>query len=325
MKLNQLRDVVAVAERGSLRGAARQLGLAQPAITRSIREIERELGVALFERHARGMMLTQIGTVFVRRASVVQSELRRARDEVDQLRGQTTGRVAVGLSTVSHLALLPGTLGAFRNRYPDVLLDVSEGLYPNMHAMLDDGLIDFYVGPLPETPLSKDYVIEKLFENERVVLARIGHPLAGSKSLRDLVDARWITTSITVQSEAELGPLFARHGFPSPRVQMQAHSALTMIVAAAYSDLLTMMPQQWCRFPWTESLLQKINVKERLLAPAMHVVRRTRMPLTPAAEFLCDLLRRAAQQQPLTRAESGKPATPPKAIRSQRAGRRPAQ
>ena len=316
MKLNQLRDVVAVAERGSLRGAARELGLAQPAITRSIREIERELGVALFERHARGMTLTTIGTVFVRRARVIQGELRRVRDEVDQLRGQTTGRVAVGLSTVSHLALLPATLGAFRSRYPDVLLDVSEGLYPNMHMALDDGLIDFYVGPLPETPLSKDYMIEKLFENERVVLARIGHPLAGSKSLRDLADARWITTSITVQSEAELGPLFARHGLPSPRIQMQAHSALTMIVAAAHSDLLAMMPQQWCRFPWTNALLQKINVKERLFAPAMHIVRRTRLPLTPAAEFFCDLLRRAAHQQPPGAAPAHKPATLSKPSRS---------
>lgn len=324
MKLNQLRDVVAVAESGSLRGAARRLGLAQPAITRSIREIERELGVALFERHARGMTLTQIGTVFVRRASIVQNELRRARDEVDQLRGQTTGRVAVGLSTVSHLALLPGTLRAFRNRYPDVLLDVSEGLYPNIHTMLDDGLIDFYVGPLPETPLSKDYLIEKLFENERVVLARIGHPLVSAKSLADLVDARWITTSITVQSEAELGPLFARHGLPSPRVQMQAHSALTMIVAAANSDLLAMMPQQWCGFPWTEGLLQKINVKEILLAPAMHVVRRTRMPLTPAAEFLCDLLRRAAHQQLFAGAPSHQAATPMKPGKSRRTRRKAA-
>jgi len=67
--------------------------------------------------------------------------------------------------------------------------------------------------------------------------------------MRDLVDARWIATSITVQSDAELGPLFARHGLPLPRVQMQVRSALTMIVAAAHSDLLTMLPQQWREFP----------------------------------------------------------------------------
>ncbi|HTP81621.1 MAG TPA: LysR family transcriptional regulator, partial [Alphaproteobacteria bacterium] len=58
MKLSQVRDVVAVAERGSLRAAARHLGAAQPALSRSIHELERELGVPLFERRARGMVLT---------------------------------------------------------------------------------------------------------------------------------------------------------------------------------------------------------------------------------------------------------------------------
>jgi DNA-binding transcriptional LysR family regulator len=295
MKLNQLRDVVAVAERGSLRGAARHLGLAQPAITRSIREIERELGVALFDRHAKGMTLTHMGEVFVRRASSVQGELRRVREEIDQLRGQTTGRIAVGLSTVTHLALLPRTLAAFRARYPDVFLDIAEGLFPQMQTSIEDGQIDFYVGPLPEVQLAKDFAIEKLFDNERLIFGRIGHPLADATSLRDLVGAQWITTSITVQSDAELAPLFARHGLPPPRVQMQAHSALTMIVASANSDLLTMMPKQWGDFTWTGTLLRTINVKETLTAPAMHIVRRTRLPLTPAAEYLCDLLRRAAQ------------------------------
>jgi LysR family transcriptional regulator of abg operon len=293
MKLTQLRDVVTVGERGSLRGAARHLGLAQPAITRSIREIERELGVPLFERQARGMVLTPMGERFVLRARTVQDELRRAREEIDQLRGQTTGRVSVGLSTVSHIALLPRSLQAFRARYPDVLLDIEEALYPNIEIALITGKLDFYVGPLPETPLPKDLAAEKLFDNRRVVLARKGHALAGARSLRDLVDANWIATSVTIQPNAELGPLFERHGLAAPKVRMQAHSALTMIMAAAHSDLLAMMPQQWRDSPWSNELLQVIEVEELLTAAAMHIVKRTRLPLTPAAEYLCDLLRRA--------------------------------
>lgn len=66
MKLTHLRDIIAVSEHGSLRAAGRHLGIAQPAITRSIREIEHELGVPLFERHAKGVRLTSMGEVFVR-------------------------------------------------------------------------------------------------------------------------------------------------------------------------------------------------------------------------------------------------------------------
>jgi LysR family transcriptional regulator, regulator of abg operon len=60
MKLKRIRDVVAIADRGSLRAAAQHLTLAQPALTRSVRELERELGIDLFERHARGMPLTPL-------------------------------------------------------------------------------------------------------------------------------------------------------------------------------------------------------------------------------------------------------------------------
>ena len=147
MKLNQLRDVVAIAERGSLRAAARHLTLAQPALTRSVHELERELGVPLFERRARGMILTPMGEAFVRRASAVLSEVRRARDEVEQLHGGTRGRVVAGLSLAAHIALLPPALKPFRARYPQVQLHLIEGLYPALEAGLKDGSVDFYVGP----------------------------------------------------------------------------------------------------------------------------------------------------------------------------------
>ena len=69
MKLHQIRDLLAVADKGSLRAAARHLGLAQPSISRSIRELERELGVPLLERRARGTVLTPTGQRFAGRAS----------------------------------------------------------------------------------------------------------------------------------------------------------------------------------------------------------------------------------------------------------------
>lgn len=296
MKLNQLRDVVAVAERGSLRAAARHLGIAQPAISRSIREVERELGVDLFERHAKGAVLTAMGEAFVRRAMAVQTELRHAKEEIEQLRGMTTGHVSIALSTVPHLALLPKALGAFRARYPDILLTVMEGLLPAALPSLLDGTLDFYVGPLTEEPLAKDLVVETLFQNSRRVFGRRGHPLAGAKSLRDLADASWITTTVTLDSRAELGPLFESHGLPRPRIEMRAPSALTMIVAAANSDLLMMLPEQWLDFPAVRDLLTSFEIDESLPAPTVCVVRRGRLPLTPAADYLCDMLRRASEQ-----------------------------
>ena len=94
MKLHHLRGVVAIAERGGLRAASRHLQLAQPALTRSLGEIERELGAPLSDRHARGMTLTATGQAFVHRASAILNEARRAREEVEQLRGGMGGSIA---------------------------------------------------------------------------------------------------------------------------------------------------------------------------------------------------------------------------------------
>jgi LysR family transcriptional regulator, regulator of abg operon len=294
MKLNHLRHLIAVAQCGSIRAAARHLGGAQPAITRSIHEIERELGISVFERKAKGVILTPAGEIFLRRAITVQEELRRAQEEIDQYAGKTTGIVSIGLSTASHIALLPYSLERFKERYPDVFLDISEGLFPVMDKGLQNGSLDFYVGPLTESPTSKEFSIEKLFDNVRLIYGRKGHPLAGARSLQDLAAAKWIGTSVTVASDAELGPLFARAGLPPPRIEIQAHFALTMIMAAASSDLLTMLPQQWRHSPLTTALLHIFDIAESLPAPPICIVKRARLPLTPAAEFLCDMMRRAA-------------------------------
>lgn len=293
MKLNALRDFVTVVERGGLRAAARYLGQPQPALSRSIRDLEKELGVTLFERHAKGVRLTPAGTAFLRRANAVRHELERAKDEIGQLRGETHGRVTLCMSTAPHLGLLPRVLQPFRARYPDIHLEIIDGVYPIVEASLLDGTVDCYIGPAPSV-VPTELGIEKLFDNTRVILGRKGHPLAKARSLRDLVEAEWITTSITHRAEEELGPLFEKHGLPAPRLAMRAQSALTFMTALANSDLLMMLPVQWIQYPLLSKTFQEIRVIEALPAPPVCIVQRIGLPLTPAAEHFCTLVRRVS-------------------------------
>ncbi|WP_394788191.1 LysR family transcriptional regulator [Rhodoferax sp.] len=292
MKLHHLRDLLAVAEQGSLRAAARELGMAQPAITRSIQELERELGVPLFERKARGAVPTAMGEAFIRRARSISNELLRARDEIEQLRGMTHGNLRVALSMVPHIAMLPYALRPFRQKYPNVRLDIIDAVFPTVATEISDGMIDCYIGPPPEY-LPGELIAEQLFLNTRVIMGRKGHPLAQAKSLRELAQAEWVTTSITSKAEHELGPLFLQHGLPPPNLVLQAHSALTLIVSLLHSDLLTMLPVQWASFALTKDTLQAIEVVELLAAPPICIIQRAGLPLTPAAEYFCDLMRRA--------------------------------
>ena len=293
MKFSAVRDFLAVAERGGLRAAARYLGQAQPVITRSIQELEKELGVPLFERSAKGVRLTPMGQTFLRRAYSVRSELQKAKEEIDQLRGQAHGTVTVCLSSVPHLALLPNALGTFRKQFPTIDLHVIDAVFPNIETALVEGRVDIYVGPTPPV-LPRELQGEKLFDNTRIVMCRKGHPLAGARSLAELVGAEWITTSITTKAEEELGPLFAAHGLPPPKLAMRAQSSLTFLVSMVYSDLLMMVPVQWVKFPLWKDVLQQVRIKETLPAPPIGIVRRAGLPLTPAAEYFCDMVRRAS-------------------------------
>lgn len=292
MKLSHLRDVLAVAEMGSLRAASRHLGITQPAITRSIRDMEHEFGVSLFERHARGVRLTETGRAFVRRAQAIQSEIRRAREEIEQLKGRSTGEVSLAVSTATSMSLMPRAVAEFRRRHPDVVLKISESFFAPIEREVLDGRIDFYVGPFDGTG-AQAFLVEQLFENRRMVVARHGHPLAAVTTLAELVGARWIRqTQSSRSTEGDFDQMFADAGLPPPSIAIHARSALISMVTIANSDLLTVLPQQWLDFPMTAALVAPLKIKSVGAAP-MCIVRRRDLPLTPMAEHLCDLMRRA--------------------------------
>ncbi|MBL0421551.1 LysR family transcriptional regulator [Ramlibacter sp. AW1] len=293
MKLNQLQMVLAIASKGSLRAAARELGVPQPSLTRSIGELERELGGTLFERCARGMVPTPVGRIFLRRAAVIDSEARRAREEVSQFLGTDEGEVVICLSVVAHLALLPMALPLFRKRFPGVRLRIVEGAFPAVEPRLRDGGMDFYIGPAPEPTPTSEFLVEKLMDNTRAVFARRDHPLAQAQSLSELKDANWITTGITDKAEAELRELFATHGLPPPKAIVQAESMLTMLTILMSSDTLAITARQYEESPLTRNALQRVNVRERLEAPPIVLVRRVALPLAPAADYFSDMFRRA--------------------------------
>ena len=294
MKLSHFRGAVAIAEHGSLRAAARQLGTAQPSLTRGLAELEREVGAPLFERRPKGMTTTPLGEAFVRRAAAILNDVRRTQEEIDQLRGNAVGHLTIGLSIAAHLWLLPKVLEPFRRRFGNVHLHIIEGFYPTLELDLQNGSVDFYVGPDPGQRLPRVLQKTTLFSGQRAVLCRSKHPLAQATSLKDLVGAEWITTSITPRAEKELGALFKRYGLSEPKLALRSQSALTLLTCLAHSDLLAMAPAQWTMAPFANRVLTAIPVSEELSAPPIILVRRAAVPPSPAAGYLIDLIDRAA-------------------------------
>lgn len=294
MKLHHIRNIIAVAERGSLRAAAKHLGLAQPAMSRSIRELEDELGVTLFERDKLGMTLTPVGEIFLRRARAIQAELARTVDEIEHFKGTESGSLTLAYSGATLLALLPKMIAPFLQKFPNIRVKVQEATLPMVETSLRDGVVDLYYGPVPPKFTDLALTVTPLIENELIVVGRRNHSLQQATSLKELVGAAWLSAPVVIQADAEVAAYFKAAGLPPPQIAMQASSSMSVTAILAATDLLALLPQQWTELIPFWKTLTKIPIREKLRAPRLCAVRRAHLPLTPAGEYMHDLALRAA-------------------------------
>ena len=297
MKFNHIRDFLAVAEAGSLRGASRSLGLAQPAITRSIQDFEKSLGAQLFIRGTRGVTLTSVGKSFLPRAQGILQEIRRSRDEVRQMQGAAEGEIVVGLSIAAHMGILERVLRPFTAKFPNIRLRIIEGFLPALENGLTEGSIDLFVGPVLDGKVHPELIFEKLMDNERFVIARRDHPLRDARDLSELMDASWLTTSITHEAWDELRHSFAEFDLPPPTLGGQCQSALSILTLLTNTDMLAMAPRQWVGSAMMGTQIVPLQLKQRFSAPPLMLVYRRGLGLTPAEQVFADLVHRAALQE----------------------------
>lgn len=262
MRLHQIRVFLAVVESGSLRAAARSLGVSQPAVSKSLRQLEEELRVHLFERRPHGVVATTAGRAFVARARVVQSELRKAEEEFARFSGDGEGTVAVGAGFTEMALVIPDAVAEFRRQLPRARVRVIEGRRTTLIPLVRDETLDFSVGLGPDSKADTGLDFRPLFRSDYVVAARKGHPLRNERSLAALVDAEWLAW-------AGLGGIFERAfavaGIPAPRPpEIECESFNGVVSVLLKTDMLALIGHRTFSLPFARDSLQKIHVAEEL-------------------------------------------------------------
>ncbi len=125
MELHQLRYFQMVARLGHMTQAAEILHIAQPSLSRSIAQLEQEIGVPLFERTGRRIYLNQYGEILLRRVEVLFKDLERTKREITDLHEEVQGHVILSVSSNSSLYLLPHLLSSFREHYPEIHFQIN--------------------------------------------------------------------------------------------------------------------------------------------------------------------------------------------------------
>lgn len=198
--LAKIQGFLAVAEAGQFRKAAERIGLSQAALSTQIRDLERQLGVALFTRTTRSVTLTAEGKRFFHRAEQIVADLDAA---VAEIRDQATlrhGRLVIAATPTIASNLLPPALVAFRSLYPGIAVRIVEDWASGVERRVESGEADFGVGPHSErrTELTFSLIVRDQF----VGVVPIGHKLAGRDRVR--LDAFLAYPLLTTMPESSI-------------------------------------------------------------------------------------------------------------------------
>lgn len=176
IRLRHIRCFLETARLGSLSAAATALNVSQPAASKTIKELEETLGVDLFDRVGRRLMLSPAGKLFQQHAGAAMVDLQRAQDLVREMPRRET-RLSVGALPTAATSLLPEAALAFRAKNPECLLRVTTGPNWMLLSQLREGALDMVVGRMPPAGAVEGLTFRQLFSERVVPVVRPGHPL----------------------------------------------------------------------------------------------------------------------------------------------------
>ena len=293
VSVRQLRLVAAIAEDGSMVRAAETVGLTQSAVTKAVRDLERDLGVDLFVRGNRGVTPTIYGEALVRHAQRVLAQLAHAAGEIDDLAQGAGGRLAIGTLLAGAAWLAPRAIAQLRAEHPRVVVDVIEGTNDQLQPMLLRGDLDMVVGGLSELRRRPGVRQEAIYSEEIAILVRPTHFLARRDhlSLGDLQEADWILPPPEARLRQQLDRAHFDAGLDPPRCAVQSVSLLTNRRLLCDSDLIGVWPMGVAADELAQGRLVLLPIRRNEIVWPVGVLTRKQARLSPAAEALLSTLR----------------------------------
>lgn len=294
LNLQQLRAFTTIVATGSLGRAATELHLTQPALSRTIKRLETDLGAPLFERHSKGMELTAVGHALLPHAMLLAREAELAREEIDALRGLSKGTIKVGAVGAIASHVLPLAIDRVLTRWPNLRVEIIEGVWDRLAQGLMRHEIDLALSTV--APDTEDIVAisDCHWQDDSFVVAGCDHLLRQKKriALADTLGERWAIPPRGTAPYAHMQGVFEAHGLGLPNIVVETRSVPVLKSMVARCGFLTWMPEPMY------DVEAKARVMDTLPIPTVRATRtltafRRRQGILPSpAVKLLDELRR---------------------------------
>ena len=295
MRLDDIDYFLAVAQHGQVRAAAAALGLSQPALTKALHRLEKELGFPLFQRSARGMALTPVAEQFRQRTQALRNSLGEAIKEAADLHLGAMGVLRVGVSPLyAERLFVPAALQLHQQR-PAARMRVMINLNDALLAALRLGDLDLTLSALPRVP-PDDLAATPLMRDDLCMVVREHHPLLSRRRLRlqDLAEAEWMLPGPGVAGRRSVEGRLAEAGMPPPRVAVEvSNTAGSLSRLLVHSDLVSIMSATTLAGTLGAGLVA-LPMSDARFTRAIGVLARRGAVLPPLAERFLQILRENA-------------------------------
>jgi len=296
LKLRDLHIVLAVAEWRSMAKAARHLSVSHPVVSRAIGELERELGVRLFDRTPQGVEPTVHGRTVLHRGLAVFDELRGTVKDIQFLSDPTTGELRIGTNQVAS-ALLATVLDKLSLQRPRITFHVKLGDAAMLHYHdLRERNVDLLFGRVVE--LNKDDMnAEVLFKDRLYVYAHSSNPWTRRRkvTLKELIHEPWVMPPPDSYAGALIADAFTASGLPIPHITMAGYGMLLQNELINTGRFLSVLPWSFLKFKGKRLGLKVLPIELPIQPRPVGIVTLKNRTLSPVAKLFIERAREVTQ------------------------------
>jgi len=294
LKVRHLEMLVALNDLGSLGRVATHLHITQPAVSKTLAAMEEGMGMALFERTARGLVATDTGECLVRHARTVLGELREARHNVYGILEGRMVRTSIGILPAAATSIMPAFIAVLESRAPQVMISVREGSADRLLTRMRTGAIDFAVSFLPEKQPDAHLAMDMLVDEGIVAVVRPGHPLEQRQAptWADLMDYPLVLPPQSTFTRSMIDAFWDQRGVNLPPHQVESLSIMTNVGILQTTDSVALFLSGVARHFTQMGLLSMLPLDFSQIRIRLGLLWRTDRELSRAHE----LVRQAFQE-----------------------------
>ena len=303
VRLRDLRVFFLVVQLGSFAKAAVQLRVSQPAVSRVIADLERSLGVRLFDRTTRGVEPTLYGRALLSRGRAAFDELKQGIGEIEVLADPGAGEIRIGSHEVLMAGFIPAIIDRLTREFPRIAFHTVQANVLSLHLALRERRLDVIIARRPQSPPGDDLASEKLFDDRQYVVAGLQNRWARRRKIElcQLLEEAWIVPPPGGVIGSLIAEAFRSKGLALPKRSIVSDSVPLRNLLLATGRYLSLMPGSALHFAADQLPVKILPVSMPALIQPTEITVLKNRTLSPVVQRFMECCRTVARLLPGSR------------------------